>query len=220
MGPAQGDPDQRPLHQVLLSLLDKGGYEVILTGDMEQLCCGMAFESKGFFAAADRKSRELEQSLLTASHDGRYPVLCDTSPCLYRMRQVLDQRLLLFEPAEFIHDFLLARLTFHQLPETVALHVTCSSRKMQLVEKLRKVAEACAARVVIPDQVTCCGIAGSKGFDCPELTASALAELKAALPADCNSGYSNSRTCEIGLSWHGGISYQSIVYLVDRCTSN
>jgi hypothetical protein len=95
-----------------------------------------------------------------------------------------------------------------------------SSHKMQLVEKLRKVAEACAARVVIPDQVTCCGIAGSKGFDCPELTASALAELKAALPADCNSGYSNSRTCEIGLSWHGGISYQSIVYLVDRCTSN
>lgn len=32
-------------------------------------------------------------------------------------------------------------------------------------------------------------------------------------------GYSNSRTCEIGLSAHAGIPYRSILYLVDRCTS-
>ena len=56
------------------------------------------------------------------------------------------------------------------------------------------------------------------GFDLPELNAAALAELKPSLPGECTSGYSNSRTCEIGLSEHGGISYQSIVYLVDRCT--
>ncbi|MBC8016563.1 MAG: hypothetical protein H7X79_12575, partial [Sporomusaceae bacterium] len=49
---------------------------------------------------------------------------------------------------------------------------------------------------------------------------SALAELKDCLPADCNAGYSNSRTCEMGLSHRSGISYQSIVYLVDRCTIN
>jgi D-lactate dehydrogenase len=29
-------------------------------------------------------------------------------------------------------------------------------------------------------------------------------------------GFSTSRTCEIGLSLHGGISYQSIAYLVDE----
>jgi len=218
MGPAKGDSDQRPLNQAILSLLDKGGYEVILPENMAKLCCGMAFESKGFFQAADGKSRELEQALLESSNNGQYPVLCDTSPCLYRMRQVLDRRLQLFEPAEFIHDFLLERLTFQKLSETVALHVTCSSRKMQLDEKMRRVAEACASRVVIPEKITCCGFAGNKGFDSPELTASALAELHAALPADCISGYSNSRPCEIGLSWHGGIGYQSIVYLVDRCT--
>jgi D-lactate dehydrogenase len=218
MGPAKGDSDQRPLNQAILSLLDKGGYEVILPENMAKLCCGMAFESKGFFKAADSKSRELEKALLESSNNGQYPVLCDTSPCLYRMRQVLDRRLQLFEPAEFIHDFLLERLSFQKLPETVALHVTCSSRKMQLDEKFRRVAEACAARVAIPEKITCCGFAGNKGFDCPELTASALAELQAALPADCRSGYSNSRPCEIGLSWHGGIGYQSIVYLVDRCT--
>jgi D-lactate dehydrogenase len=29
-------------------------------------------------------------------------------------------------------------------------------------------------------------------------------------------GLSTSRTCEIGLSQHGGIDYHSVVYLLDR----
>ena len=32
-------------------------------------------------------------------------------------------------------------------------------------------------------------------------------------------GYSNSRTCEIGLSTNSGIPYKSIVYLVNKVTS-
>ena len=31
-------------------------------------------------------------------------------------------------------------------------------------------------------------------------------------------GYSNSRTCEIGLTTNAGIPYVSIAYLVDECT--
>ena len=31
-------------------------------------------------------------------------------------------------------------------------------------------------------------------------------------------GYSNSRTCEVGLETNGGIPYQSIVYLVNETT--
>lgn len=33
-------------------------------------------------------------------------------------------------------------------------------------------------------------------------------------------GYSNSRTCEIGLTTNSGIPYESIVYLVDQCTTS
>ena len=183
------------------------------------LCCGMAFDSKGFFEAAETKSRELEKALLAASHNGEYPVLCDTSPCLFRMRQTLDSTLKLYEPVEFIHDFLMQRLIFTKAPETVAIHVTCSSTKMLLTEKFKTVALACVEKIITPAKVTCCGFAGSKGFDLPELAAAALAELKPSLPTDCRSGYSNSRPCEIGLSQHSGLNYQSIVYLVDRCTT-
>jgi D-lactate dehydrogenase len=111
------------------------------------------------------------------------------------------------------------RLDFRRIPETVAVHVTCSSAKMGLAEKFRTVARACVEKVVMPPKVGCCGFAGDRGFTHPELNASALADLKQSLPADCKSGYSNSRTCEIGLSHNAGIPYQSIVHLVDKCTS-
>jgi D-lactate dehydrogenase len=218
MGPAQHDHDHRPLDQAVVALLMKAGFDVILPDNLDQLCCGMAFDSKGFFDAAEAKTRELEKALLACSNNGAYPVFCDTSPCLYRMRQLLDKRLALYEPVEFIHDFMLERLVFHKRPETIALHVTCSATKLQLGEKFRAVAAACAEKVVVPTKVGCCGFAGNKGFDLPELNAAALIELKPALPKECAAGYSNSRTCEIGLSEHSGISYQSIVYLVDRCT--
>jgi D-lactate dehydrogenase len=50
----------------------------------------------------------------------------------------------------------------------------------------------------------------------PELNAAALASLPAQVPTDCRQGFSNSRTCEMGLSQHAGIPYHSILYLVDQ----
>jgi D-lactate dehydrogenase len=217
MGPARADPDARALFEAVLSLLAKADYDVLFPKRLEALCCGLTFESKGFPELADEKARELSRALLEASDGGRIPVLCDTSPCLYRMKGALDPRLTLHEPVEFIHAHLMDKLRFERKRETVAVHVTCSSIKMGLAEKFRAVAEACAERVVVP-ALGCCGFAGDKGFDVPELNASALAGLREAV-SDCEAGYSNSRTCEIGLSVHGGIPYQSIVYLVDRCTA-
>ena len=88
---------------------------------------------------------------------------------------------------------------------------------MGLQGKLKKIAEACVERVIVPDEVTCCGWSGDRGFTYPELNASALRNLKSALPDSCTCGYSTSRTCEIGLSLHSGRYYRSVIYLVDRC---
>ena len=88
---------------------------------------------------------------------------------------------------------------------------------MGLEEDFIAVASSCAKSVFLPEEEGCCGFAGDKGFNVPELNASAMSRLKQQIPAGCDQGYSNSRTCEIGLSHHSGIPYRSIAYLVDRC---
>jgi len=98
----------------------------------------------------------------------------------------------------------------------VMLHVTCSSRRMGLTNAMANLAKACVSNVVIPEHIECCGWAGDKGFTTPELNAAAVHPLKEQVPEDCTRGFSNSRTCEIGLSHHSGITYQSILYLVDE----
>ena len=216
-GPARGAEDDRAVTAAMLSVLDKAGYDVLFPRDMGGLCCGLTFESKGFVELADQKCRELERELLERTEGGAIPLLCDTSPCIQRMRAHLDPRLHVHEPAEFIHRFLMDRLRFDRKARQVAVHVTCSTQKMGLGKQLAQVAGACAERVVVPP-TGCCAFAGDRGLSFPELNASALSGLRAAVQG-CEAGYSNSRGCEIGLSQHGGIPYQSIVYLVDRCTS-
>ncbi|BBO67770.1 oxidoreductase [Desulfosarcina alkanivorans] len=217
MGPDPGDPLDAPLHEVTERVLRRAGYRVVYPERMDGLCCGLPFESKGFFAQADRKSRSLEAALLRASDNGRLPVLCDTSPCLERMRRTFGPRLTLFEPVEFTACHLLDRLTITRTEDPIALHITCSARKMGLDKAFMTVAEACAETVVVPYGIECCGFAGDRGFNVPELNSAALAGLKKAV-AGCTAGYANSRTCEIGLSHHSGIPYRSIMVLVDRCS--
>lgn len=77
-----------------------------------------------------------------------------------------------------------------------------------------------STQVFIPAEVGCCGFAGDKGFTRPEINAYALRKLRPQLgAAGIRTGYSNSRTCEIGLMTNGGIPYMSLVYLVDSCTT-
>jgi D-lactate dehydrogenase len=178
----------------------------------------MAFDSKGYKEQGMVKLRELEANLLAISRDGEIPVLCDMSPCLYRMKSLMDNRLRLYEPVEFTIEFLMSRLTFRKLPVTVSVHSTCSNTKMGLEEKLVRLAGMCAEKVVRPLKTGCCGWAGDKGFMLPELNASALKYLKDEIAEDVSGGFSTSRTCEIGLTLHSGISYKSILYLVDEAT--
>ena len=218
MGPAPAD-NVRPLAEETQALLEKAGYGVIFPKSMDSLCCGTIWESKGMPETADRKLRELEDALWEASEHGRWPVLCDQSPCLHRMRSHIE-RMRLYEPAEFIWEFLRERLEFHPTDEAVAVHITCSMRLMGLGGRMVDVARLCSTNVTVPEGVGCCAFAGDKGFTNPELNGWALRKLRPALEAAAvTEGFSNSRTCEIGLSLHGGVPYRSIVYLVNRVTT-
>jgi D-lactate dehydrogenase len=218
MGVPKESPEQTPLSDKMIALLNKAGYEVIFPKGMESLCCGTIWESKGMYDIADRKTTELETSLWEASEKGRYPVLCDQSPCLYRMREKIS-KMKLYEPVEFIEKYLVKRLVFSPINEAVAIHTTCSMTKMHLQTSLLRLAKRCSSQVFIPQEVGCCGFAGDKGFTTPEVNRYALRKLRPQLEeAHIQRGYSNSRTCEIGLTTNSGIPYMSIVYLVDRCT--
>jgi D-lactate dehydrogenase len=109
------------------------------------------------------------------------------------------------------------KLEFVASQDKVACHITCSARRMGLEQQTIELMKACSTDVVIPEHITCCGWAGDKGFTTPELNESALATLESQVDK-CIADYSTSRTCEIGLSHHSNIDYQSIVYLVDKCT--
>ena len=217
MGVSRENRGGKQLSAKFADLLFKGGFEVIYPQNLNQLCCGMAFLSKGYTEAGNKKSKELEQELLKASENGRYPVVCDMSPCLFTMKENMNGEIKLYEPTEFILEYLLPHLEITPVNETVTIFPVCSMKKMGLEGKLVELAQKCATKVIVPE-TNCCGFAGDRGFSFPELNNHGLKDLKDQLPVEVKHGYSTSRTCEIGLSFHSGVSYQSIVYLVDRAS--
>ncbi|KGY13323.1 4Fe-4S ferredoxin [Vibrio tubiashii] len=219
MGQQSDAQDQRSLTEVTLSLIKKAGFEVIIPEKLDDQCCGMPYDSKGMTDVATQKAQQLEASLWQASYEGEYPILMDTSPCAKRSIESFTKPMEILEPTGFVAKYLLEHLAISPKQETVMLHVTCSSRRMGLESQMLSLAEACVSNVVVPEHISCCGWAGDKGFTTPELNEAAVHPLKEQVPDDCQRGFSNSRTCEIGLSHHSGIPYQSILYLVDEVST-
>lgn len=218
MGPAASDDEQVPLVDKTRMLLEKAGYQVVFPAQLESLCCGQPFASKGYAEQAESKRREMIDALLEASRGGLDPIYCDTSPCTLRLVQDgLDSRLDLFDPVRFIRTHLLDRLEFTPQDKPIAVHVTCSTQHLGEAQGLIDLVRRCTCEVVVPEGIHCCGFAGDKGFTTPELNAHSLRSLKDAVQV-CEEGISTSRTCEIGLTQHGGIDYHGLVYLVDRVT--
>lgn len=209
----------RPLVETVVALCAKAGYEVIFPEKMENLCCGMIWSSKGMPDISRLKSDELEAVLAEASENGRWPVICDQSPCLHHMQEYFKS-VTVIEVHDFVARYLAPNLEFNPVDRRVALHLTCSTRQMGLSDKLIDLARKCTRHLLLPAGVGCCGFAGDRGFTHPELNAYALRNLRAELEEfGATEGYSNSRTCEIGLSLHGHIPYRSLIYLIDEVTT-
>ncbi|MBQ0124601.1 MAG: FAD-binding oxidoreductase [Bacteroidales bacterium] len=215
MGTTYAYRKEQEVTRVTAAVLQAAGYDIIYPKDMNKLCCGMLFSSKGYVEAGKVASKALEMALLEASEGGKIPVLCDMTPCLYTMKSNMSETALqLYEPAEFIDRFVLDKLKLEKVDEKVAVFAVCSSKKMSVDPHLVAVAGACAREVAVMD-TNCCGFAGDRGFFFPQLNEHGLRNLKKQTEG-CDSGYAVSRTCEIGLSRNSGIVFKSIVYLVAR----
>jgi len=202
-------------------LLRKAGWAPKLPAGIATLCCGQPFDSKGASDAALAALRRTEAALLQASEQGRIPVYLDNAPCALRLIDAqragqLDARLQLHDAVSFLNDRVVPRLKLTPQVEQLAVHVPCATSKLGHGAKLVALAKQCAGEVTVPD-IACCGFAGDMGFNRPELNANSLKRLKPLLPEGCGCGVSTSRTCQIGLSSHGGIPYRSLEALLDDC---
>jgi len=209
---------EKQLGDVIIELLTRAGYAPILPEGFDRLCCGQMLASKGMAAEAEGMSNTLEAALMKASENGKYPVIMDASTCTARMQKHLAGRLTLYDFHEFAVDALLPRLVINRESGPVALHVNCSVRKNGADGKLRQLLKACAEEIIEPAGVTCCGFAGDRGFVVPELNRHALRHIHDELPDNCACGVSTNRTCEIGLTAETGRNYQSIAFLLEKCS--
>lgn len=200
---------------VVCSLLSKARYNVILPSHSGQLCCGLPYESKGYDHVAATKMNELKESLLELSDGGRLPIICDNSPCSYLILRTLEETSLQIFDAPSFFAGILDRFTIEPSNEPIMIYSVCSQKKAGETNSLLHIAQACSTQVTVAENIACCGFGGDRGFSHPELNASALRGL-ADQASGCCSGYSSSRTCEIGLKEHSGIPFHSILELLDR----
>lgn len=220
-GPTPKDPDNRSLPEVVVTLLERSGYNVVTPEKARDLCCGQMWESKGDFKNADAKRKELIEAVAAMTQGGKLPVIIDALSCTYRTLagdKSLTDKVEIVDMVDFIHDKLLNKLTINRKKPAVALHLGCSARKMHIEPKMEAIIDACSNQVVRPAGIDCCGYAGEKGLYKPEINASALRNIKKLIPVDVSEGYYANRMCEVGLTQHSGISYRHLAYLLEECT--
>jgi len=215
---------QLALPDVIQTLFQRAGFTPRLPENFAQLCCGQMLASKGQTAHADTLSQQLEQALMRASENGRYPIVTDASACSLRMQQQMKPRLEILDFHEFAHDYLLPRLTLVKQTQAIVLHLNCSVQKSGTAKKLQALMLACGENIIEPASITCCGFGGDRGIFVPELNQHALRKLVPELKTlagngkPCACGVSTNRTCEIGLSSETGIPFHSIAYLLETCS--
>jgi len=243
-GVARGDSDAgSSLHEKTMSVLSKAGYDVIIPNGISDHCCGLIFDSRGYPKQGSTQMSSLEEELLIASENGTVPILCDTSPCMSRMKEEFkDSRLksAIFEPTEFAATYLMPRLEIYRKEPSIAVHVPCSSKQMKKDGYFEEVARACSESVTM-SPVACCGAAGDRGLRFPEIsgggdrsqvavppgaamvirdpskggnTTSNWTELK----SSCSDGYSTSRTCEIQVCVLLNLGFLLCVYMYITCS--
>ena len=173
-----------------------------------------SWSQKGQYSLAEQKSYELLEVLKKASNNFQHPIVSDASPCTLKINKIKMEGFKVYDSVEFITKFCLNKLSISKL-KCLALHQICSAPKMDILPHMHKIDSALAEEVIVPQSVTCCGFSSDKGFFEPKLNAPALSNLQQEVKGG-QCGMSNSRTCEIGLTYRSGITYYSVFDLLDK----
>lgn len=148
-------------------------------------------------------------------------VVCDASSCTEGFTRLLGgARIGIEEAVAFAAREILPRVSIEERVEQVVLHPTCSSRQLELDADLKRISEAVAENVNIPEGWGCCAFAGDRGMLYAELTASATrAEAAEVMMIGASAHVSCNRTCELGMSRATGEEYRHVLELLDSATA-
>jgi D-lactate dehydrogenase len=209
------------------SLIKKAGLTAVRPNEIEGLCCGTPWKSKGMVAGYDVVSRKTLDAVWQASNSGQLPIVCDNSSCTEGLVEMLKSKaasidpkfakLVFIDAVDYVSNNVIGNLEFHSDLQTLAVHPTCSSTRLGSNDNLLGLASLVATDVAVPDGWGCCGFAGDRGMLHPELTASATsAESKAVSELKADAHVSCNKTCEIGMSRSTGQQYVHVLELIDQ----
>jgi len=211
------------VQDAFLTLCAMAGIDVLVPRDIESLCCGTVWSSKGITSGYDAMRARALSSLQRASDGGRLPIIVDASSCTEGFMKMADAspsgHLTIVDATSFVADNVLDKLPPHQKLASLTIHQTCSSTQIGLNPALLRVAHAVAEQINVPTATGCCAFAGDRGLLHPELTfaatrpeAAEVAVLDASAHASCN------RTCELGMTRATGKPYRHVLELLaEQC---
>lgn len=187
------------------------------------LCCGQPWSSKGFQKESVVKLAEWITFCFEVSHEGRYPIVVDNSPCeqaMFEDAQLLPDELRkklamlqVWDPVDCAL-FLARRLTLDPLEEELKFFPVCSVSKSGRRSQFDELARMICKKPVLPLQESCCGMAGDRGMWFPELTKNATDSIVWG-NGDARIGFCTSRTCEIALS-SSQVAFSSIFEALEK----
>ena len=203
-----------------VALAERAGVSLRVPKDIDALCCGTPWTSKGMKKGHAIMEKRVQASLMAATDHGRLPVLSDASSCSEGFKAMAEAAgLTVIDAVAFTVEHILPTLEVKHKVSSITLHPTCSSKHLDIIGDLETVAKAAAREVHIPADWNCCGYAGDRGMLHPELTASATRE-EAKEVAEIDSAHhaSLNRTCELGLSRATGNEYQHVLELLEQAS--
>jgi Fe-S oxidoreductase len=174
-----------------LNVLEAAGYRVAAPGP---LCCGRTFLSVGLVEEARREARRLIDALGPYVERG-VPIVGLEPSCLFSLRDefggLLADGARLAGKAWLFEEFLAGRpgrLEFRETKRKVLLHGHCHQKAFDAMPAVEKVLRSVPGVELATVQASCCGMAGSFGYEAEHYDVSVkMAEL-ALLPAVRNAG--------------------------------
>ena len=214
------------VQSALESICARVGIELLVPANIDSLCCGTPWNSKGLPAGGQIIGKKLLSTLREATNNGQLPVICDASSCtegivnLLRKEEDSNQaEIRVIDAVEFVSSNVLDRLPNHRRLSSLTLHPTCSSTRLGINSTLSKIASHVAEVVHIPDDWGCCAFAGDRGMLHPELTASATqGQAREVIAFDDVAHASCNRTCELGMARAIGRPYRHLLELLEEVT--